>query len=100
MAEPWKIALVPENAGLSSRGILNYLDAVKESGIEPHSILVLKDGMLACKMNFAPYDDQTPHILFSLSKSFCSAAAGGKNVCSSAKRTALPDIDGISERAV
>ena len=76
MAEPWKMALVPEDAGLSSRGILNYLDAVKESGIEPHSILVIKDGMLACKMNFAPYDDQTPHILFSLSKSFCSAAAG------------------------
>lgn len=74
--QPWKIAHTPEEAGLSSQGILNYLDAVKASGIEPHSILVLKDGMLACKMNFAPYDDQTPHILFSLSKSFCSAAAG------------------------
>ena len=74
--QPWKIAQTPEEAGVSSAGILKYLDAVKESGIEHHSILVLKNGMLACKMNFAPYDDQTPHILFSLSKSFCSAAAG------------------------
>ena len=72
----WKTATVPEEAGLSSKGILQYLDAVKASGLEHHSILVIKDGMLACKMNFAPYDDQTPHILFSLSKSFCSAAAG------------------------
>ena len=74
--QPWKIAQTPEEAGISSEGILKYLDAVEASGIEHHSILVLRNGMLACKMNFAPYDDQTPHILFSLSKSFCSAAAG------------------------
>ena len=74
--EPWKIAKFPEEAGISSKGVLAFLDALQEAGIEPHSILVLRNGMLACKMNFAPYDDQTPHVLFSLSKSFSSAAAG------------------------
>ena len=74
--EPWKMASRPEEAGISSQGILDYLDAVEASGIEHHSILVLRNGMLACKMNFAPYDDQTPHVMFSMSKSFTSAAAG------------------------
>ena len=74
--QPWEIASCPEEAGVSSKGILSYLDAVEKAGIEHHSILVLRNGKLACKMNFAPYDDQTPHVLFSLSKSFCSAAAG------------------------
>ena len=66
----------PEDAGISSRGILNYLDAVKEAGLEHHAVWVLRHGQVAAKINFAPYDDHTPHMLFSLSKSFCSAAAG------------------------
>ena len=74
--EAWKVACTPEEAGVSSKGLLKYLDAVLASGLEHHSILVLRNGMLACKMNFAPYDDQTPHVLFSLSKTFTSAAAG------------------------
>ncbi len=74
--QPWIIASTPEAAGVSSKGLLQYLDALEQSGEEHHSILVLKDGMLACKINFAPYDDQTPHILYSLSKTFASAAAG------------------------
>jgi len=74
--EPWKMAKNPEEAGISSAGVIKYLDAVAASGLEHHSILVLRRGILACKMNFAPYDDQMPHVLFSLSKSFTSAAAG------------------------
>ena len=74
--KPWEIASVPEEAGVSSKGLLRYLDEVAASGLEHHSILVWKDGKLACKLNYAPYDDQTPHVLFSLSKSFTSAAAG------------------------
>ena len=65
--KPWEIASVPEEAGVSSKGLLRYLDEVAASGLEHHSILVWKDGKLACKLNYAPYDDQTPHVLFSLS---------------------------------
>ena len=74
--KPWENVSVPEEAGISSKGLLRYLDAVEAAGLEHHSILIWKDGKLACKLNFAPYDDQTPHVLFSLSKSFTSAAAG------------------------
>ena len=69
-------AAFPEDAGLSSKGILNYLDAVAEEGFEPHSLMILKNGKLACSIAYAPYDVHTPHVLYSLSKSFTSAAAG------------------------
>ncbi len=74
---PWTIANTPEEAGISSRGLLRYLDAAAAAPeVEHHAIMVLRHGKLAAQMNFAPYDNQTPHMLFSLSKSFTSAAAG------------------------
>ena len=66
----------PEDAGISSKGILNYIAAREEAGLEHHAIWVLRHGKVAAKLAYAPYDDHTPHMLFSLSKSFCSAAAG------------------------
>lgn len=66
----------PEDAGVSSRGILTYLDAVRDAKLEHHALLVIRHGKVAAKLLFAPYDDHTPHMLFSLSKSFCSCAAG------------------------
>lgn len=72
----WPAVSCPEDAGVSSKGLLDYLDAVAASGLEHHAIVVLRHGKPACRMDFAPYDAQTPHLLFSLSKSFTSAAAG------------------------
>ncbi len=66
----------PEEAGVSSQGILNYIAAREEAGLEHHAIWVMRHGKIAAKLVYAPYDDHTPHTLFSLSKSFCSAAAG------------------------
>ena len=75
--EQWIKVSTPEEAGISSHGLLNYLDAVAEAPeVEHHAIMVLRHGKLAATMNFAPYDNLTPHMLFSLSKSFTSAAAG------------------------
>ncbi len=66
----------PEEAGISSQGICNYIAAREEAGLEHHAIWVMRRGKVAAKLVYAPYDDHTPHMLFSLSKSFCSAAAG------------------------
>lgn len=66
----------PEEAGVSSNGILSYIKAHEEAGLEHHAIWVMRHGKVAAKLAYAPYDDHTPHMLFSLSKSFCSAAAG------------------------
>ena len=73
---PWRIAETPEEAGLSSRALLDYLDALEASGMEQHSVMVIKNGMLAAGMHFAPHTEKTPHICYSISKPFTSAAAG------------------------
>ena len=73
---PWTIANTPEEGGLSSRALLDYLDAVKASGIEQHSVMVVKDGVLAANIHYAPHTQKTPHICFSMSKPFTSMAAG------------------------
>lgn len=72
---PWKIASCPEEAGLSSRALLDYLDALAASGIEQHSLMVVKNGMLAANIHFGPHTQKTPHICYSLSKPFTSVAA-------------------------
>ena len=56
----------PEEASLSSQGILNYIAAREEAGLEHHAIWVLRHGKVAAKLAYAPYDDHTPHMLFSL----------------------------------
>ena len=68
----------PEEAGVSSKGLLCFLKACEEvrDQVQFHSLMLLRHGKIVCTMNWAPYDEVTPHTLYSLSKSFCSAAAG------------------------
>ena len=68
----------PEAAGVSSAGIGKFLDAwqQKKEKVQFHSMILLRHGKIVFKMNVSPYDDITPHMLYSLSKSFTSAAAG------------------------
>ncbi len=73
---PWKIANTPEEAGLSSKAMLDFLDAAKAAGIQLHSVMVIKDGILAANMHFAPHTQKTPHVCYSVSKPFTSVAAG------------------------
>lgn len=72
----WEKFIRPEDAGLSSKGLLEYLEQVEKNGVELHSVKILRHGKLVMTANYSPFDDRTPHLLFSLSKSFCSAAAG------------------------
>lgn len=72
----WQIARVPEEAALSSRALLDYMDAVAASGMEHHSVMIYRRGTLAASLHFAPHTADTPHICYSLSKPFTSAAAG------------------------
>ncbi|MBR5287674.1 MAG: serine hydrolase [Clostridia bacterium] len=76
MMTPWKLVNTPEEAGLSSRAMLDLLDAAKAADIQLHSVMVIKDDKLAVNMHFAPHTQKTPHICYSVSKPFTSAAAG------------------------
>ncbi|MCQ4079724.1 beta-lactamase family protein [Streptomyces sp. RB6PN25] len=67
----------PAAQGVDARGVHAFLDAVEAApDIEPHSLMILRHGSLVASGWWAPYTPDTPQLLYSLSKSFTSAAAG------------------------
>ncbi len=67
----------PSAEGVDSSGIEAFLDAVDDAPqIELHSLVVLRHGNVICEGWWSPYSSERPHLLYSLSKSFTSTAAG------------------------
>lgn len=67
--------VAPEGAGVSSGAILKVVDAL-DAIEEMHSVMIVRDGKVICEGFWTPYNAETPHELFSLSKSFTSTAVG------------------------
>ena len=66
----------PEAQGISSVGILSFLQAA-DSGVDAmNSVMIVRHGRVVTEGWWGPYDAQTPHMLYSLSKSFTSTAVG------------------------
>ena len=66
----------PEAQGVSSAGILSFLQAA-DSGVDAmNSVMIVRHGRVVTEGWWGPYDAQTPHMLYSLSKSFTSTAVG------------------------
>ena len=68
--------VTPESAGISSKGILNFLDRIEENQIELHSFMVIRHGQCAAKGWWKPYDEKFRHPLYSFSKSLTATAIG------------------------
>ncbi|MFI0770862.1 serine hydrolase domain-containing protein [Streptomyces sp. NPDC021218] len=67
----------PAAEGVDARGVHAFLDALESAPeIEPHSLMILRHGRLIASGWWAPYTAERPHLLYSLSKSFTSTAAG------------------------
>jgi CubicO group peptidase (beta-lactamase class C family) len=66
----------PETEGVSSKGIISFLDAVENSKHEMHSIMILRHGKVIAEGWWNPYRPDLKHTLYSLSKSFTSTAVG------------------------
>ena len=66
----------PEAEGVSSKGIMDYLDAIAASKHEMHSIMILRHGKVIAEGWWNPYRPDLKHTLYSLSKSFTSTAVG------------------------
>jgi CubicO group peptidase (beta-lactamase class C family) len=67
----------PAAQGVDARGIEAFLDAVEAApDIEPHSLMIVRHGRLVASGWWAPYTADRRHLLYSLSKSFTSTAAG------------------------
>ena len=66
----------PEAQGVSSAGILSFLQAA-DTGVDAmNSVMIMRHGRVVAEGWWAPYDASTPHMLYSLSKSFTSTAVG------------------------
>ncbi|WP_020533138.1 serine hydrolase domain-containing protein [Flexithrix dorotheae] len=67
----------PESLGISSQAILNFVEAAeKMRPNDLHSFMILRHGQEAAAGWWSPYDAESPHMLYSLSKSFTSTAIG------------------------
>jgi CubicO group peptidase (beta-lactamase class C family) len=66
----------PEKQGISCTEILTFLEAADKGIDSLHSFMLLRHGHVVAECWWAPYNAQSPHSLFSLSKSFTSTAVG------------------------
>jgi len=67
---------LPEAQGISSKGILDFVNAVEEKNLNLHSLIVVRHGAVVAEGWWAPYAPDLKHTLYSLSKSFTSTAIG------------------------
>jgi len=66
----------PERQGMSSSAIRNFLNSVQKSGLEFHSLMILRHGNVISEGWWSPYSPEHRQQLYSLSKSFTSTAIG------------------------
>src|SRR5689334_5809063 len=66
----------PEAEGIPSGAIEAFLDAAERESPHLHSLVLLRRGRLVAEGYWEPYGPASPHMLFSLSKSFTSTAIG------------------------
>ncbi len=67
---------IPEIEGLSSGAILNFINKAEEKIDAIHSLMIVKNGKVISEGWWKPYNKNSPHELWSLSKSFTSTAVG------------------------
>lgn len=66
----------PEAQGVESSGVLAFVEAAEKKLDAMHSFMLVRHGRIVAQGWWAPYHADSPHSLFSLSKSFTSTAVG------------------------
>ena len=66
----------PEAQGVSSAAILSFVQAADNDVDSLHSFMLLRHGHVVAEGWWSPYNAESPHALYSLSKSFTSTAVG------------------------
>jgi CubicO group peptidase (beta-lactamase class C family) len=66
----------PEQQGISSMDLLAFVEAADNEIDAMNSLIIVRHGHVVAEGWWAPYDRDTPHVLYSLSKSFTSTAVG------------------------
>ena len=66
----------PEEVGVSSASVIDFLDRVARIGIELHSIMMLRHGKVFAEGWWRPFGPDLKHSMFSFTKSLVSTAIG------------------------
>jgi len=66
----------PERQGVSPSALLAFVEAADTEIDAMHSFMLVRHGHVVAEGWWTPYDARTPHVLYSLSKSFTSTAVG------------------------
>jgi len=66
----------PDEVGVDPRGVWDFLDAQASRGIELHSLMLVRHGRVCAEGWWHPYRPDDPVLVYSLSKTFVSAAVG------------------------
>src|SRR5690349_2325329 len=66
----------PEAEKVSSKGITDYLNAVKDSGQDLHSLMILRHGKVISEHWFGDNAADKNHVMHSVSKTFTATAIG------------------------
>ena len=69
-------ASCPEEVGVSSKEIARFMQYIKDGNIRFHSFMVIRHGKVAAECYFAPYNADTSHQMYSVSKSVTSENSG------------------------
>ncbi len=66
----------PEEAGVSSERICRLIGRLQKNRVPMHSLLIARGGKLLFEGYYAPYTRETPHRMFSVTKSMTGLAIG------------------------
>ncbi|WP_114751060.1 serine hydrolase [Pleomorphovibrio marinus] len=68
--------VLPAEEGVSSKAIIEFLDAIEQSEHEMHSLMILKNGNVVAEGWWDPYSADLRQTMYSVSKSFTATAIG------------------------
>jgi CubicO group peptidase (beta-lactamase class C family) len=66
----------PESEGVSSAGIMDFLNAIDTGSVELHSFMFIRHGKVIAEGWWNPYGQEYKHLLYSASKTFTATAVG------------------------
>src|SRR6476659_2111269 len=66
----------PEQQGVSSQAIIDFLDSAVRNKNEFHSFMIVRHGKVIAEGWWSPYQPELKHTMYSLSKSFTATAVG------------------------
>ena len=74
-ADSWRAA-TPESQGVDSAALADAIESARQRGLNIHSFLLVRNGVLIAEAYFFPYDGQTPHDIASVTKPITGTLIG------------------------